>query len=231
MPKEKHDEIRRRVWKLLILGAGNTPEAESARALADRLMKRHGLTKETLGDDESQSGEEVIKSKRFMTSWRMILFKIVTMPLGVALLRRTDTQNGGPRVILRGRLDLVRDAKHAYRHFEKLTVELAMKQPEAIANTAWRKDFCRGVAECLQFRWKEHVRQGPRPAGGPPPTMAPAPASDGPGEPIRIEPVMERLARHEGMRAGNLIPMPERRKRAKKKKLLEPRLLPPMQTE
>jgi hypothetical protein len=230
MPKQNRRSIVQQIQKLLRLGKGAGEEADAARKLADKLRQRHGVDDDELADDESAPSEIVIHSRKWKTSWRMILWKVVTMPLGVALLRRTDEAGGGMRVILKGRRDTCLESKHAYTYFSRIAEELAGREPEATNDLEWRRDFCRGIAECLRHRWSVHIKGGNLGMGSPPPAAPPPPPMSGPSETITIEPVRNRIARHVGMQRGNDIPMPPRRKRKKKKKVASVvRALPPIQ--
>lgn len=230
MPKQSRRAIIAQIQKLLRLGKGNTEEADAARKLAEKLRQRHNIDDEDLSEDDNAPHEIVIYSRRWKTSWRMILWKVITMPLGVALSRRTDEAGGGMRVILKGRRDTCLESKHAYGYFAKIAEELAAREPEAQNDLEWRRDFCRGIAECLRHRWSVHIKGGNLGMGAPPPAAPPAPPLTGPSEQIVIEPVRNRIARHVGMQRGNDIPMPPRRKRKKKKKVAAPvKLLGPIQ--
>ena len=222
-----------RARKFLALAESTNPqEAEVARTRARAFIYKHDITQEELEDEDAIPGHLIIKHSRFRAAWRIILWKLVTLPLHVALARRLDAAGGGARVILKGLHGDCKYARLCYLRLELAIENAAMLQPEAHASEVWRADFCRGAADAVGLRWRDHClareREKSKVLGKPPPSMPMDPQGPLAGDQIFIPPVSNRIALHVGIRFGNGFDLPPPRKPKKKRRAGPPKLLTPV---
>jgi hypothetical protein len=215
-----------RIRKLLALGQGDTPEAKSARKMAASLRYRHDVSDEEIDDSDLRMGQTICRGRRFDTSWRILLWRNLALPLGCSITRRKKPED--TFVTVKGTMGRVRETCSAYWHVETeidKAILTYLRQASSFVRVSRsdQEDFSRGVVEAVSARWKAQVLDRSRAEGSEPPKPALAMTSDDPsalaGETIVIAPVNDRRPLRLGMEAGQKITMPTLKKHDRKIKV------------
>lgn len=157
--------MRDRIIALLALAQHpNTPraEAESALAMASKLMQKHGITEGDLGSGATEPDEVVIERVRVTGRYRVrrqnVLYSIALIHSCVGY--RDNDDSATCVVVLYGRAVDIFAARTLFAAADALGARL-LPRGDRSARVAWWKGFQRGIEEVLGTARGEFVAETP----------------------------------------------------------------------
>lgn len=159
-------DVRTRIRALLSLAEHpGTPqaEAESALAMASKLMQKHGLGGSDL-DGDSQTAddieivvEHVVVSGRYRLR-RMNLLYAIGLVHSCAGYRESDTDDGSCVLVMYGRRADVLAARTLWAAADAMAARL-LPRGDRSSRTAWFKGYQAGIEEVLKVARTEHIAE------------------------------------------------------------------------
>lgn len=159
-------DVRTRIRALLSLAEHpGTPqaEAESALAMASKLMQKHGLGGSDLdGDPQTPDDieivvEHVVVSGRYRLR-RMNLLYAIGLVHSCAGYRESDTDDGSCVLVMYGRRTDVLAARTLWAAADAMAARL-LPRGDRSSRTAWFKGYQAGIEEVLKVARTEHIAE------------------------------------------------------------------------
>lgn len=159
-------DTRTRIRALLTLAQHpGTPqaEAESALAMASKLMQKHGLDGADIGDGAPDSDdvevtvEHVVVSGRYRLR-RMNLLYSIGLVHSCAGYRERDTDDGSCVLVMYGRRGDILAARTLWAAADAMAARL-LPRGDRSSRTAWFKGYQAGIEEVLGAARAEHVAE------------------------------------------------------------------------
>lgn len=157
---------RERITALLALAQHpNTPqaEAETALALASKLMHKHGLTDSDLaGVASADDGEVVIETTHVRGPYRVrrqdLLYAIATQHSCACY--RSDDEEDACVVVMYGRRNDIFAARTLFAAADAMAARLIPRGDRSY-RVSWWKGFQRGIEEAIATTKKEYISETP----------------------------------------------------------------------
>ena len=157
-------DTRTRIKALLVLAEHpGTPqaEAESALAMASKLMQKHGLTNGDIGDDENDDDIDVVMERiavsgRYRVRRANLLYAIAFVHSCAGY--RDDDEGTSCVVVLYGRRADIFAARTLWAAADQMAARL-LPRGDRSARTAWLKGFQSGIEDALSAARAEHIAE------------------------------------------------------------------------
>lgn len=159
-------DTRTRIRALLMLAQhSGTPqaEAESALAMASKLMQKHGLDDADLGDDSRHDDdvevtvEHVVVSGRYRLR-RMNLLYAIGVVHSCAGYRDSDTDDGSCVLVMYGRRADILATRTLWAAADAMAARLLPRGDRSV-RTSWFKGYQAGIEEALRVARDEHIAE------------------------------------------------------------------------
>lgn len=157
-------DTRTRIKALLVLAEHpGTPqaEAESALAMASKLMQKHGLTNGDIGDEESDDDIDVVVERVTVSGPYRV--RRVNMLYAIGLVHscagyRDDDEGNSCVQVMYGRRADIFAARTLWTAADQMAARL-LPRGDRSARTAWLKGFQAGIEEVLNAARSEHIAE------------------------------------------------------------------------
>lgn len=158
-------DTRTRIRALLMLAEHpGTPqaEAESALAMASKLMQKHGLDDADLGgaqpdDDVEVTVEKVVVSGRYRLR-RMNLLYAIGLVHSCAGYRESDADDGSCVLVMYGRRADILAARTLWAAADAMAARLLPRGDRSV-RTSWFRGYQQGIEEVLKAARAEHIAE------------------------------------------------------------------------
>lgn len=157
-------DTRARIRALLVLAehpATPLAEAETALAMASKLMQKHGLASDDIGDGGNPADTEVVTERVAVSGAYRV--RRANVLYAIALVHscagfRDDDEAGACTIVLYGRRADIFAARTLWAAADAMAARL-LPRGDRSARTSWLKGFQMGIEEALNTARNEHIAE------------------------------------------------------------------------